>query len=181
MVYLYAAMVYATSQPDIVLFLPCRECPPSNAAMRRQICQRRGLQHWILRLIVCQKHQWQDIWDVEFCVTDLEFLDPLNMWLQYLLCLLFVTHFVWDWRMLDASRFTAFGVPSCKYRIWIHTLWFSCASTIFFFNDKKRDLTNPQEFDNHDTIRTSTSCSFSPCFHCTFDQVFLIWMGFHTF
>lgn len=136
MVYLYPAMVYATSQPDIVLFLPCRECPPSNAAMRRQICQRRGLQHWILRLIVCQKHQWQDIWDVEFCVTDLEFLDPLNMWLQYLLCLLFVTHFVWDWRMLDASRFTAFGVPSCKYWIWIHTLWFSCASNIFFLMTK---------------------------------------------
>ena len=54
-----------------------------------------------------------------------------------------------------------------------HSLVFMCINYIFF-NDKKRDLTNPQEFDNHDTIRTSTSCSFSPCFHCTFDQVLLI-------
>ena len=63
-------------------------------------------------------------------------------------------------------RVANIGYESTLFGFHVHQL--------YFFNDKKRDLTNPQEFDNHDTIRTSTSCSFSPCFHCTFDQVLLI-------
>lgn len=54
------------------------------------------------------------------------------------------------------------GYESTLFGFHVHYIW------------QKRDLANPQEFDNLDTIRTSTSCSFSPCFHCTFDQVLLI-------